>query len=141
RHRVATVGEPGEMRAGPARDVEHPAHGPSRIALEAVDEEVDLALPVHVERDLVEARGAVLVGQGRPHQASMASRITHDAVIPVRPLGSHTWATSTRSPPTTRHRASEWTMSTNSAARIPHGSGEPVPGASLGSRTSTSIVT
>src|SRR5207302_2462991 len=131
--------ETGQVWPRATGDVEHAAHGAARVALEAVDEEVDLALPVHVEGDLVEARRRVLAHG--PHHASMASRITQDAVIPVRPLGSHACATSTRSPPTTRHRVSEWTMSISSVVLIPHGSGDPVPGASLGSSTSTSIVT
>src|SRR5438552_253832 len=59
-HGVAAVGETGQVWPRAAGDVEHAAHGAARVALEAVDEEVDLALPVHVEGDLVEARRRVL---------------------------------------------------------------------------------
>ena len=59
----------------------------------------------------------------------------------VRPEGSNPWATSTRSVPTIRHGWRSRMISISSAARSPHGSGAPVPGASDGSSTSTSMVT
>ena len=71
----------------------------------------------------------------------MASRRIHEAVMPVRPDGSQAWATSVRSVPTIRQGSSRRTISTSSAAVMPQGSGAPVPGASEGSSTSTSIVT
>src|SRR3989441_9470831 len=60
RHRVAAIGEAHQVWPGAAGDVDDPADGSSRKPPEAVDEEVDLALAVEVERDLVEARRAVL---------------------------------------------------------------------------------
>ena len=58
-HPVAALGQPDEVGSGAAGDVEHAADRPPGEALEAVDEEVDLALAVHVERDLVEPRARV----------------------------------------------------------------------------------
>ena len=52
--------------------------------------------------------------------------------MPVRPVGSQAWATSTRSPPMTRQSLSIRTISISSGTRSPPGSGEPVPGASDG---------
>src|SRR5688572_10202459 len=122
RYPVAAVREADQVRAGAARDVDHRAHAPAGEALEAVDEEVDFALAVHVEGDLVQARSAVFarasfVGardaglhRTSPHHASSASRMTHEAAMPVRPDGSHACATSTRSPPMTRQSRSRRTM-------------------------------
>src|SRR5256885_427997 len=145
RHRVPAIGETDQVRPGPASDVERPADPDPGVPLEAVDEEVDLELAVRVERDLVEPGGGVVavaaLHRRSPHHVSMASRMTQAAAMPVRPVGSHAWATSTRSPPITRHSPSIRTISTSSGTRSPPGSGEPVPGASAGSRTSTSIVT
>ena len=76
-----------------------------------------------------------------PHQVRMASRRIHEAVIPVRPDGSKAWATSTRSVPTIRQGSSSRMISISSAVVSPQGSGAPVPGASEGSSTSTSMVT
>src|SRR6185436_3378234 len=149
-HPIAALAQPDQMRAGAAGDVEHGLDGPPRIGAEAVDEEVHLLLSVHVEGDLVVARRRVLAGVRRrrvagalhlPHHVSRASRRIQEAVIPVRADGSQAWATSTRSVPTIRHGSSSRTISTSSAARKPHGSGEPVPGASAGSSTSMSTVT
>src|SRR5215470_7718398 len=143
-HVVAAIGQTREMWAGAARDIEHAPHRPLRIALEAVGEEVDLALAVHVERDFVVARCGVLALAAHrtvPHHVRSASRITHEAAMPVRPLGSHACATSTRSPPITSQPPSSLITSISSGTRRPPGSGEPVPGASDGSSTSTSIVT
>src|SRR3989454_7869241 len=149
RHVVSTVGEPHQVGPGAAGDVDNATDAPPGESLEAVDQEVDLALAVEVERDLVEARGAVLpdpallakLQRAAPHQASSASRITQEAAMPVRPVGSQACATSTRSPPITWQPSSIRTISTSSGTLSPPGSGEPVPGASAGSRTSTSIVT
>src|SRR5262249_56786110 len=87
-HLVAAISEANQVGPGPARDVEDPAHAAPGEVAEAVDEKVDLPLAVHVECDLVEPRGRVLFQRMSPHQVSMASRITHDAAMPVRPLGS-----------------------------------------------------
>src|SRR5436309_269880 len=144
-HPIAAVGEPDQVRSRAAGDVEHAADGAALRELpEAVDEEVDLALAVHVERDLVEPRCRVLpiaLHRMCPHQLSNASRITQEAAMPVRPVGSQAWVTSTRSPPITWQSPSSRTTSISSGTRSPPGSGEPVPGASAGSSTSTSIVT
>ena len=138
---VAALGQPDQVRPGAARDVEHPADRPPGEALEAVDEEVDLALAVHVEGDLVEPRARCTRAPGspsarspgdRPTRCSIASRMTQEAAIPVRPLGSQAWATSTRSPPMTWQSPSMRTISSSSGTRRPPGSGEPVPGASRG---------
>src|SRR4030095_12328336 len=128
--------------SGAAGDVDHPADTPAREAREAVNEEVNLALTVEVERDLVEARGAVLPGpallaepqRSSPHHASSASRITHEAAMPVRPEGSQEWATSTRSPPMTLQPSSMRYISSSSGTRSPHGSGAPGPRASTAQR-------
>src|SRR5262245_10600532 len=140
-HLVAPVGQAGEVRTGSAGDVQDPPDGPPGVALEGVDQEVHLPLAVHVEGDLVELGRAVHRQTYSAHHVSSASRITQEAAMPVRPVGSHAWATSTRSPPTTRQSPSSRTSSISSGTRRPPGSGEPVPGASEGSSTSTSIVT
>src|SRR5262249_1849882 len=145
--------QPHQVGPGPAGDVDDTPDAPPRVPFEAVDQEVDLALTVQLEGDLVEPRRAVLADaalfakpqRGPPHQARSASRMTQEAAMPVRPVGSQAWATSTRSPPITRQPSSDRTMSTNSGTRSPPGSAEPVPGASAGAsagwRRSMSIVT
>ena len=87
-HLVAAIGQADQVGPGPARDVEDPAHAASGEVAEGVDEEVHLPFAIHVERDLVQPRGRVLSQRMSPHQVSMASRITQDAAMPVRPLGS-----------------------------------------------------
>ncbi len=95
RHPVAALAEPDQVRPGAARDVEHGLDGPPRIAAEAVDEEVHLLLPVHVEGDLVVAGRRVLAARRHfAHQVRIASRRTQDAVMAVRPDGSKPSATS-----------------------------------------------
>ena len=59
----------------------------------------------------------------------------------MRPDGSKAWATSTRSAPIDPARLEQPDDLHQLRARKPHGSGEPVPGASDGSSTSMSIVT
>src|SRR5947199_2436391 len=148
-HPIAAIGQSHQVGPGAAGDVDDAPDGPPGESLEAVDQEVDLALSIEIERDLVEPRGAVLLDPTllaklqrlAPHQARSASRITQEAAMPVRPVGSQACATSTRSPPITWQPSSIRTISTSSGTRSPPGSGEPVPGASAGSRTSTSIVT
>src|SRR5262249_980383 len=141
-HSIATLCEAYQVRAGPARDVEHRLDATPGVTLEAVDEEVHFLLPVHVEGDLVVPGRRVLTRRRHlAHQVRMASRRIHAAVMAVRPDGSNTIATSMRSAPTIRHGSSSRMMSISSDVRRPQGSGAPVPGASEGSRTSTSMVT
>src|SRR6266850_1582911 len=62
RHDVAAIGQSHEVGPGATGDVDDPADRMAREPLEAVDEEVDLALAVEVEGDLVKPRRAVLPG-------------------------------------------------------------------------------
>src|SRR4030095_15145793 len=62
RHAIAAPSETDQVRARPAADVEHGLDRAPGEAAEAVDEEVHLLLPVHVESDLVVARRRVLSG-------------------------------------------------------------------------------
>src|SRR5437867_2250923 len=108
-HPIAAIGQSHQVGPGAAGDVDDAPDGPPGESLEAVDQEVDLALSIEIERDLVEPRGAVLLDPTllaklqrlAPHQARSASRITQEAAMPVRPVGSQACATSTRSPPIT----------------------------------------
>src|SRR5262249_52020768 len=94
--------------------------------------------PSHVDRGrnwLEPSRGSGTFRHARshlPHHVRIASRRIQEAVMPVRPDGSKTWATSIRSVPTIRQGARSRTISTSSAAVMPQGSGAPVPGASDG---------
>src|SRR5262245_61151551 len=142
RHAIAAAPEADQVRTRAARDVENRLDRTPGKPAEAVGEEIHLLLPIHVEGDLVVARRGVLGFLSHlPHHVRIASRRIQDAVMPVRPDGSKAWATSIRSVPTIRQGASSRTISTSSAAVMPQGSGAPVPGASDGSSTSTSMVT
>jgi len=148
RHDVAAVGEPHQVGAGAAGDVDDPADAVAREAPEAVHEEVDLTLAVEVERDLVEARGAVFAGP-----ALLAKPQRSSPTTPGAPHGSPTRrrCRSGRKDPSVSD-LHEVTADDPAAFQHPHdldqlrhsepaGLGRARPGASAGSRTSMSIVT
>src|SRR5262249_21782120 len=134
---------------GTAGDVDATPDAPPRVPFEAVDQEVDLALTVQLEGDLVEPRRAVLADaalfakpqRGPPHRAKSASRMTQAAAMPVRPVRSQPRATCAREGPITPQPSSGRPLSASSGCGCPPGATELVPGASDGASTSMSIVT